>query len=292
MLPGLICSSHTISGVMPGGPKASRHDFFARVEACAAAGYTGMCLHFRDYAEQRAAGIGDASLKACLDGVGMTERSVEFLTDWFVDGEAGRVARANEEMVIEAASAFGATSINVGSDLQGRGIPRGTLRSRFRALCERAGRSGLSVALEIVAWSDVADIETALEVIDGIPNAGLVLDSWHIFRGKVPLQDLLKIPPDRVLCVQINDADEKLQGHLNVDTVHRKLCGQGSFDLQAFCQTLDAAGIKIPLSVEIISPELAAMDLRAAAKASFDTAQTVLEQFQRKSEQALYSQPR
>lgn len=272
-----VCSCHTLSGVMPGGPVASRHAFASRVEACAAAGYAGMCLHFRDYFQQRQAGFGDAELRAILDGGGIHDVSIEFLTDWFMEGEAGETARRNEAIAFQAAKAFGAKVLNVGPDLGGRDIPAQIMRERFAALCGRAEDHGLSIALELVAWGNVCDVDTALSIIDGVPNAGLVIDSWHIFRAGVPLSDLKRIPADRVLCVQVNDADAEPSGTLSADTMNRKLCGQGAFDLKAFVQTLDDMGVDLPLSVEIISPEQAARELQDAASSSIASARRCFE---------------
>lgn len=52
-----MCSSHTLSGVMPGGPAAARHSLDDRLAACAAAGYSGYWLRFPGSLEQRAAGL-------------------------------------------------------------------------------------------------------------------------------------------------------------------------------------------------------------------------------------------
>ncbi|AMS42607.1 sugar phosphate isomerase/epimerase family protein [Aminobacter aminovorans] len=267
-----VCSSHTISGVMPGNPVASRHGFAERVEACAAAGYTGMCLHFRDYAEQRARGFGDGELRAILDAHGMKHVSVEFLTDWFMDGEAGLISRRNEETAFRAAAAFGAKVINVGPDLGERGISLETMQRKFRDLCGRAVEHGHSIALELVAWGNVRDVDTALAIIGDIPNAGLVIDSWHVFRAGVPLADLKRIAANRILCVQVNDAGKVPVGQRSAETMNRSLCGQGAFDLSAFAATLDDMGVAAPFSVEVISPELAALGRNEAAKISFDTA--------------------
>jgi len=267
-----VCSSHTISGVMPGNPVASRHGFAERVEACAAAGYTGMCLHFRDYAEQRARGFGDGELRAILDAHGMKHVSVEFLTDWFMDGEAGLISRRNEETAFRAAAAFGAKVINVGPDLGERGISLETMQRKFHDLCGRAVEHGLSIALELVAWGNVRDVDTALAIIGDIPNAGLVIDSWHVFRAGVPLADLKRIAANRILCVQVNDAGKVPVGQRSAETMNRSLCGQGAFDLSAFAATLDDMGVAAPFSVEVISPELAALGRNEAAKISFDTA--------------------
>lgn len=267
-----ICSSHTVSGVMPGSPIASRHGFAERVAACESAGYTGMCLHFRDYAEQRARGFGDGELRAILDAHGMKHVSVEFLTDWFMDGEAGLVSRRNEETAFLAAATFGAKVVNVGPDLGDRDVSLETMQAKFRALCSRADEEGLAIALELVAWGNVRDVDTALAIIGDIPNAGLVIDSWHVFRAGVPLADLRRIAANKILCVQVNDAGKVPVGQRSAETMNRSLCGQGAFDLAAFAATLDEMGVVAPFSVEVISPELAALGLNEAAKTSFDTA--------------------
>lgn len=271
----LICSSHTISGVLPGGAVISRHSFENRVVAAAEAGYRGLCLHLRDYARERQAGRTDADLERTLRENGMVHVGIEFLTDWFMDGEAGRAAAEYERIAFAAAEAYGASVVNVGSDLQGRGLPFGRLRESFEALCERARGRGMSIALEIVAWSDVPDVGTALGLIHGIPNAGLAIDSWHVFRGGIALEDLARIPPDRILCVQLNDGAGEVAGSLAEDTMCRLLCGEGAFDLAGFIGTLSAIGVSVPFSVEIISPEQAERSLQDAARLSFATARQV-----------------
>jgi sugar phosphate isomerase/epimerase len=276
--PGLVCSSHTISGVMPGGPVPARHDFAARVAACANAGYSGMCLHFRDYRALRAAGHTDDFLSALLRDHGLHDISIEFLLDWFLEGEAGRQARADERTALDAARAFGAHTINVGSDFAGRSIPRDIMRSRFRALCDRAGAEGLDVALEIVPWSDVPDIDAAMAMIEGVPNAGLVIDSWHIFRGGIPLAAVAAVAGDRILCVQLNDADAAIRGPLAEDTLNRKPCGEGVFDLAGFLASLASTGTRAAVSVEIISRRQAALSADEAASVSIAGARRLVEE--------------
>jgi sugar phosphate isomerase/epimerase len=272
-----LCSSHTISGVMPGSPRAARHSLQERLAACAAAGYAGFWLHFRDYLEQRAAGFEDASIRDLFDRHGMRHRGVEFLTDWFLDDPA---QREMEGAAFAAARAIGAPLVNVGADFLGRNIPRGRMIKAFAGLCTRAADGGLSVALEIVPWSDVPDIRTALDFMEP-SNAGLVIDCWHIFRGRVPLADLARIAPTRILCVQVSDAASQPDGTLQEDTLLRKLCGQGEFDLAGFAAALDGIGVDIPWSVEIIAPDFAALPVRQAARLSQESAQRT---FQRMGE--------
>ncbi|MBX3530185.1 MAG: sugar phosphate isomerase/epimerase [Rhizobiaceae bacterium] len=268
----LMCSFHTNSGVMPGGPVASRFALAERLDACAAAGYSGYWLHWRDYLEQRAGGMTDTGLRQAFDNAGMRLRGVEFFSGWFLDGDAA--AAEAERASFDAANAIGATTVNVGADFERRGLPRGHMTDRFAELCERAAARGLRVGLEIVPWSDVADLDTALAFL-GSPNAGLVIDSWHIFRGGIPLGDLARIPSERVFCIQVNDAAAVPEGTLLRETGRRLLCGEGGFDLSGFAAAIVTNGWQAPVSVEIISPVLAAMPLRQATGRSFETARSL-----------------
>jgi sugar phosphate isomerase/epimerase len=260
-----MCCSHTISGVAPGSLRASRHPLAARLAACGAAGYRGCWLHLRDYQEQKAAGFADGAMRELFDSHGLVHRGVEFLTDWFLDD------RTAERTAFDAADAVGAAVINAGGDFLMRGFPRAHMLDRFAALCARAADRGLSIALEIVPWSDVPDIDAALEFL-GPPNAGIALDCWHLFRGRSHLSDIARIPAERILCVQVNDAAAMPAGPLHEDTLDRRFCGEGAFDLAGFVAAIESCGATVPFSVEIISPDIAAMPLDEAARRSFATA--------------------
>lgn len=267
-----MCSSHTVSGVMPGGPVAARHPLEARLAACRAAGYAGSWLHWRDYLEQRAAGLDDAAIRGLFDRHGMRLRGVEFLTGWFLpDDEAAATA---ERAAFDAAAAIGAGLVNAGADFERRGLPRRELVARFERLCARAADRGLAVALEFVPFSDVPDIRAALDFLEP-DNAGLVVDCWHLFRGETPLADLGLVPAGKILCIQVSDAAPAPAGPLAEDTLHRLPCGNGAFDLAGFAAAIDRHAPDMPLSVEIIAPRFAAMSAKDAALESLRGARAI-----------------
>lgn len=267
-----MCSSHTVSGVMPGGPAAARHPLEARLAACAAAGYSGCWLHWRDYLEQRAAGLGDAALRDLFDRHGLRRRGVEFLTGWFLPGDDA--AAAAERAAFDAAAAIGARVVNVGADFERRGIPRHEMVVHFQRLCVRAADRGLSVALEFVPFSDVPDIRAALDFLAPV-NAGLVVDCWHLFRGETPFADLARIPAGKILCVQVSDAAAAPSAPLVRDTLDRLPCGDGAFDLAGFAAAIDRHAPGVPVSVEIIAPRFAAMRAADAAAESLRGARAI-----------------
>ena len=266
----LVCSAHTISGAMPNGPVVARHGFEERVRACAAAGYAGMTFHYRDYRDQRRLGRSDAEMRALLDSAGMRHRTVEFSADWFLDE---RTPGAAESAMHAACAGLGAPLFVVGGDLAGHGVSLEAMRPRFHDLCRRAADRGLSVGFEIVAWGNVTSVDDALRLLDGAPaNGGLVIDSWHVFRGGIALGDLARLPPERILGVQIDDAAAEPSGPLPEDTLHRLPCGRGAFDLAGFRDALRAIGVDLPWCVEIIAPEIATMDAGRCARETHDSA--------------------
>lgn len=271
--PMLICSSHTISGVMPGSTPAARHSFEARVQACAKAGYRGMCLHYRDYEAQIASGATDAQLQGSLAEAGIAQVELEFLSDWFLRGDAA--SEENEAKFWGAAKGFGARSLNLGGDFLGRGIPWPQMRARFAEFCTRAADKDLKVALEFVPFSNIAAIDQAMDLVELAPNAGLVVDSWHTFRGGISLAEIANLPAQRVLCVQINDAKPVPEGPLAQETLNRLPCGAGGFDLIGFLRAIKATGTPAGISVEIISPAFAAMDVETAAECSIEGARAL-----------------
>lgn len=267
-----MCSSHTVSGVMPGGPVAARHPLEARLAACRAAGYAGCWQHWRDYLEQRAAGLSDAAIRGLFDRHGMRRRGVEFLTGWFLPGD--EAAAAAERAAFDAAAAIGARLVSVGADFERRGIPRHEMVAHFHRLCARAADCGLAVALEFVPFSDVPDIRAALDFL-APENAGLVVDCWHLFRGETPLADLGLVPAGKIRCIQVSDAAPAPAGPLAEDTLHRLPCGDGALDLAGFAAAIDRHAPDVPVSVEIIAPRFAAMSATDAALESLRGARAI-----------------
>ena len=70
------------------------------------------------------------------------------------------------------------------------------------------------------------------------PNGGLAFDTWHYLRGARDDALLDQIPGDRIFVVQINDAAAEPVGSLLNDTLnHRRMPGEGDFDLAACCRS-------------------------------------------------------
>jgi sugar phosphate isomerase/epimerase len=274
---GLVASHWTLAGVIP--PAPPRFPFAARVAAAARAGFTGIGLRFDDYEACGAAGLGGAAMRAILTEHGVSVVEMEMVYGWASDDAAERAkARHLEEVLLDAADALGGRQIHVGQEVAGL-PPLAPVVERFGALCDRAAAHGVLVALAFTPWSGIPDARVAAAIVRGAgrPNGGVLIDTWHHFRGARDPEAIRAIGAANVIGVQLNDADAEPVGPLREDGRHRRrLPGEGAFDLVGFVRLLDEIGVRAPFAVEVMSEAQAALPLDEAARRAYETTQALL----------------
>ena len=91
----------------------SPFDFRARVESAAAAGFRGLGIWHADLA--RVLGrYSHAEMRRILDDNGMLHLELEFLFDWFTDGERKANSDDMKKLLLDGAAALGARHVKVG----------------------------------------------------------------------------------------------------------------------------------------------------------------------------------
>jgi sugar phosphate isomerase/epimerase len=283
----LICSYYTLAGVSPAAGGHSPRPFANRVQACAAAGYTGIGMHVRDYRALREQGLIDADLLAILRDHRIAYVEVEFLLNWFADGAAGEQARRDEDTLYHMANTFGARVMFLGGDMaEGNPMPFAELVRRFIAVAERAASAGVRLGVEPCAWTNIGDLDDALRLIgeSGASNAGLFLDVWHLARRGLDYERLREVDPALIFGIQLDDVAPQMQGTVAEDCLNNRLLpGEGIADTARFVQTLFEIGLDCPLSVEVISDAQRALPLDMAAQVSHDAARKLVNAAARKA---------
>lgn len=254
---------------------ATTEDFPTRVNASAEAGFSAIGLRPGDYRRARRAGATDADLRAVLEhaGVELVELSV---VHGFSADERDERSEEDERTLLHMADVLGGDYLMAVGELSGS-IDR--TADRFAALCDRAAAHDLRVALEFLPWTSVPDAATAWEIVRRAEraNGGVLVDSWHHFRGARDDEQLLAIPPERVFAVQLDDADAEPVGTLLEDTLHRRrMPGEGAFPLGSFIRLLEEHGVTAPLSVEVLSDEVHALPAAEAARRAMECTRRVL----------------
>jgi sugar phosphate isomerase/epimerase len=274
----LIASYWTIAGKLNFSDgmdlDGSPIDFPLRVEAAARAGYSGLGLTHPDL-RKTLARHGYEGISSILRANGIKHFEVEFLVDWFMSGERRRRSDLIRRDLLTAAEKIGARHIKVGGDMEGKSWPLDDMIRSFGDLCDEAKNAGTNIVIEILPWSNIADLETGKQIVSAADrsNGALLIDVWHMGRGGISYDEVASTPRRMVGYVELSDAAPKAIGRLIEDTVHhRKLCGEGSLDVPGFLRSIKATGYDGPFGIEIISDEHRERPLTEAATRSFNTA--------------------
>ena len=263
--------------VLCSGTVGRRTRIVERLEAAAGAGYRAVSLWGRDYRAARDEGYSDADLVAMLEGHGLEVAELDPAW-WWTPGAASfsikpehdpiDVFRFGEDELFGIGEALGARSVNA-ADVLGGDWTIDDAAEAFAGLCDRAAERGLLVHLEWLAWSRIPDLSTALEVVTlaDRPNGGLNIDTWHCARTGTTAADLLAVPGDRVLAIQLDDGPAEPEENLIEATLHdRLLPGDGAFDLAGYLGALRTIGVRAPIGVEVFSDELHSLGASEAAR--------------------------
>jgi len=218
-------------------------------------------------------------MRSMLDGEGIRVSEVEGAAHWLTppeDKPARWANRSSDRELIELGAALGArtlVAVHFGSP---RSIDESAIA--LGALCDEASEAGLQVALEFPAFATIADVTTAWDIVRlaDRPNAGILLDTWHHYRGIGDDDALRAVPGDRIRAVQIADGDATLRGPLEEDVLFRRLPGAGSFGLAALMSELDAMGVTAPVGIEVWDEQLLATGAPAAARRLGDALRALL----------------
>jgi sugar phosphate isomerase/epimerase len=275
------------AGTIPGA------SFRERVEAAADAGFAGISLFPQDYQRARAEGLRDADMRALLADRGIAVAELDPLMSWLpgadlaadASGEGEAFFRTTEAEFYAMADALGARSLNAVLYTD-RAPSASEIADAFAALCDRAAEHGLLVHLEFLPWTPIADVRAALEIVElaDRKNGGVMLDTWHHFRSGAANEELRRVPGERILAVQLNDAPREPEANPVEETLHRRLLpGDGAIDLVEIVEALRASRSPAPLGVEIFSDELAKLPPAEAAQRAARAARAVLEKASRRA---------
>lgn len=275
----LIAAYWMISGHRPTpAPEPSPYPLLDRARAASAAGYRGMGLGYGDLLHNVRI-HGYDGIRAILDDHGIVHREIETLMGWHLpDQEA--VWRPAYDFMLEAADRLGVRVIKAGGDFSADAPDAAAMADAFAPLAPLAAQAGTVLGLEIIAFSNIPDVPTARRVLGDTvgKGGGLMLDCWHFGRRGLGLDQFDGMTGEEIAGVEFSDLGPEVVGDLFEDTVdHRRLPGDGVYDIPAFLAAAFACGYRGPVGCEVLSRKLRAIPLEKAARLSFQAAHEALE---------------
>jgi len=152
----------------------------------------------------------------------------------------------------------------------------------FGRLAEMAARRNLPITVEYLPGMVVGTLETACELIEqvGRPNAGLLIDSMHLFRSGASAADVAALPQGLVLYAQLCDVPvvSRFDDYSVEARFERLAPGDGELPLLDFVKALPGdlvIGLEVPmrcLSEQGVSAADRLTPALAKARALFEAA--------------------
>jgi sugar phosphate isomerase/epimerase len=269
----LLASYWTISAGLPHTDREySPFDFRERVESAAKAGFKGFGIWHADLdhvLERRTL----QEMKQILDDNGIKHVELEFLTDWFLEGERKKKSDLQKQKLLKAAEVLGARHVKVGDFFQ-ESCPMPRLIETFQALCVEAANHGTRVGFELMPFAMIRTLEETLAMVEGAgaKNGGICFDLWHMVKLGIPYEEVARVPLEYIVSVELNDGTFTAPWSLHEDTInHRRLCGEGEFDVKGFIASVQRAGYAGPWGIEVLSEELRTLPLEELTTRAFQT---------------------
>jgi 2-keto-myo-inositol isomerase len=149
---------------------------------------------------------------------------------------------------------------------------------RLKILANLADNYSFKLGFEPLGFlhCSVRKVDLALKIIqfEGLPDMGLVIDTFHYFVGENPLNDLEAIPLDQLWLIHINDAIEK--PFKEIQDSHRVLPCQGFFNLEMFVKKLKEIGYNDWISLELFNEQIWEEEPFQVARNSMDSLKKIL----------------
>ncbi|MDQ0365358.1 sugar phosphate isomerase/epimerase family protein [Catenuloplanes indicus] len=261
-----------LAGTLP--PEPPRFGFDTRLAAVSGSGGTGLATRVSEL-DQLLATRSPAELRALLDAHGVRFVELEAMYGWFAGD------REPEEALLRYAETFGVPRIKTAVLLVPPAVrpEADLLAERFAALCDRAAAAGTTVALEPVVVLPGFDHVAAHDLVRAVdrPNAGLMFDAWHVFRDPAGMDVVTSVAARHVAGLELTDGHTTPKGTVYQDCVDERLLpGEGDFDLAGLLAALRATGADVPLSVEVLSTTLRALDPAENARRTMAAVRSLL----------------
>jgi sugar phosphate isomerase/epimerase len=274
----LVALYWTVSGPVEVhvGREWSLFDWRERCEQAARVGFRGLGLWHADV-EHQLESRSLEEMKRIFDDAGLRYLELEFLQDWFLDESDERRAAADRtrKLLFEAAEVLEPHHIKVGN-IPGTPCELPKLTQRYAELCaDAANYTGARVLYEFMPHDpNVNSVDSAVEVIGGAgaANGGVLIDTWHMGKLGITADELRRLPPELLGWLELSDGQvEDMPDPVDETVNHRRLPGEGEFDLPGYVQACRELGYDGPWGVEVLNQELRQLPIEEIFDRAFET---------------------
>jgi len=245
------------------------------LEIAARAGYQGVEPWVSEIEDYVKSGGNLSDLRKRIADLGLSVESVIGFAEWIVDDEARRAKG------LEEARRIGGMTLEIGgtrlaappagvSEKDQLDLP--TMAVRYRALLELCAQQGVTPQLELWGFarvlsklSEVAYVAIAADH----PRACILADSYHLFKGGTPYENVRLLNGGAMSVFHINDYPGEPERQAMIDAM-RVFPGDGVAPLGTLFRALRDSGFRGMLSLEVFNREYWNQDALYVARAGLE----------------------
>ena len=255
-----------------------------QVDLTAKAGYDGIEPWIRDIQQYVDDGGSVADLKKKISDGGLTVDSAIGFANWIVDDPDARakgLEQAKREMALVKAIGGGRVAAPPVGAHRGDTTPPPlpVIAERYRALLEVGEQVGVVPQLELWGFSPTLSKLSELAYVSagaGHPDACVLPDFYHIYKGGNDFASLGMIEASRMHCFHMNDypADPPIA---EIADKHRVFPGDGVCPLPKIIRQLIDHGFAGTFSLELFNPEYWERDPAEVASEGLEKSRAVVQ---------------
>lgn len=260
------------------GAALMAHPLAERLEAVAASGFTHTTVFPADMKRWRADGMTDGDIARAIRASGVEIAAIDPYTGWVpgwsldgLDDFTRDFIDVSEDEMFRMADVLGTTQVNC-VESAGAAYAEPAYAEALATFAERAVTHGLTPTLEFMPTSKIADLRAGWSLIEASgAEVGLTFDTWHFWRSEPDHNLLRTIPMARITEVQVADGGETIVDDLQTDLLyHRKVPGEGAFDLARTIAVLREMGPVRSIGPETFSSEMNELPASEAVRRNAD----------------------
>ncbi|MGF6771785.1 2-keto-myo-inositol isomerase [Paraburkholderia sp. GAS199] len=254
----------------------------------AQAGFSGIGLRYDQFERHLAQGGTVDEVRGWLSAYGLRFAEAAFLAEWQYYGgvplvsrrqRSGNADETREHLLrrlhtfLQHCEAFECANVTAVPALRETG-DLAVAAEEFASLCDLARPYGVRLCLEFMGTSpQISTLASAAELVTAAnrTNGGVLIDTFLFHQGGSRVEDIARVPLERIFNVQLADAKDKPVAQLDM-LADRVFPGEGVAPVRAIVDALVAHGYDGWWTVELFNPAYASeaagsIAARAAASA-------------------------
>jgi sugar phosphate isomerase/epimerase len=245
------------------------------LQIAARAGFKGVEPWVSELDEYVTSGGSLSDLRKRIADLGLSVESVIGFSPWVVNDDAKRAAGLEDaRRVMDLTAQIGGKRIAApASGIGDQDQPDlATMANRYRALLDVGQTAGVVPMLELWGFSPLlsklSDV-SYVAIAANHPGASILADSYHLYKGGTPYENLRLLNGAEMFVFHINDYPGNPKRE-EITDAHRVFPGDGVAPLGLLFRTLRDSGFRGMLSLEVFNREYWNQDALYVARAGFE----------------------